>query len=116
MRLMMHQEEWNDLGSYNQEDIERWISFLQSNYKDSEYNKKKFVFKYENEERLNGKGYVKNIILNGKSIALQAFESVNPLKNEKIIQSTRSTFLSLTDEYYVETEKYYALFYWYTTA
>ena len=116
MRLMMYQEEWNDLESYNQEDVERWIGFLKRNYKNSEYNKEKFVFEYENEDRLTGKTYTKSIILDKKSINLQAFESINPLKNEKIIQSTCSNFLSLTDEYYVETEKHYVLFHWYTTA
>lgn len=116
MRLMMYQEEWNDLESYNQEDIERWIGFMKRDYKNSEYNKEKFVFQYENEERLTGKAYVKNIFFNTKRIDLQVFESINPLKNEKIMQSTCSTFSFLADEYYVETEKHYVLFYWYTTA
>ena len=116
VRLKMHQEEWNDISVYERADIERWIGFMAADYKGSTY-KRNVNFEYKKETRLTGENYyIKAIFWNGQQIDIKALESINPLQSEKILRSDASVFKSIADEYYIETENHYILFYWYTTA
>ncbi len=116
VRLKMHQEEWNDISVYERADIERWIDFMAADYKGSTY-KRNVDFEYKKEARLTGENYyIKSIFLNEQQIDIKALESINPLQSEKILRSDGSVFKYIADEYYIETENHYVLFYWYTTA
>jgi hypothetical protein len=119
LRLKMYSEEWGDFEHYTPEDIERWIGFLQLDYADSIFIEKVEKEVFENDffvKRLHQQDSLKNIKMNDKTIDFASFKSNNPLFLEKINRVAQSKFEGLHTEYYVETERHFVLFHWFTTA
>jgi hypothetical protein len=119
MRLMMFEEEWNDLKNYKKEDFERWIPLLEKQYEGciffpnveiSDFRKDFFV------ERLTQKKGLKGIKHNTQPLNFLKYKSLNPLFHERILSVSKTKFARLQEEFYIETSHHFVLFNWYTTA
>jgi hypothetical protein len=119
MRLMMYEEEWNDLKNYKKEDFERWIPLLEKQYEGclfepnveiSDFKKDFFV------ERLTKKKGLKGIKHNALPLNFLKYKSLNPLFHERILSVSKTKFARLQEEFYIETSHHFVLFNWYTTA
>jgi hypothetical protein len=118
IRLKMHKEEWNDLNKYSKTDIIRWSKMLQNEYKNSEFIKDVSEAKFNANflvKRLSNEKEVKHLKLNDDFINFEMFDKINPIK-EKIVSISESIFERLEMEYYIETESYFVLLNWFTTA
>jgi hypothetical protein len=119
MRLMMFEEEWNDLKNYKKEDFERWIPLLEKQYEGcmfflnveiSDFRKDFFV------ERLTQKKGLKGIKHNTQPLNFLKYKSLNPLFHERILSVSKTKFVRLQEEFYIETSHHFVIFNWYTTA
>jgi hypothetical protein len=119
MRLMMYEEEWNDLKSYKKEDFERWIPLLEKQYEGclfepnveiSDFKKDFFV------ERLTQKKGLKGIKHNALPLNFLKYKGLNPLFHERILSVSKTKFARLQEEFYIETSHHFVIFNWYTTA
>ncbi|HLP11243.1 MAG TPA: hypothetical protein VK177_04865 [Flavobacteriales bacterium] len=118
-RLLMVNEEWEDLDEYTRADLIRWTPQLVMKYKNSVFadglsinneTYKAFVTK-----RL-VKHDLKSILLNSEEISFENFININPMLNEPVLKLSKSEFKQLEYEFYMETEKHFLLYNWYTTA
>jgi hypothetical protein len=119
MRLQMHREDRTDFTAYTKEDIACRITFLERGYKNSTYLQNVDLQQdadYYWIERLNRKADVKAIYLNSEKIDFNTFHKICPVFTDRIINVSKSTFERLEVEFYIETERYFVLFNWYTTA
>jgi hypothetical protein len=119
LRMKMYAEEWGDFAHYNHEDIVRWLGFLEADYEDSIFieNIEKEVFEANFfVKRMQLPDNLKNLTLNAEIIDFDTFKAQNPLFSEKIKHVAQSKFEGLRTEYYVETERHFVLFHWFTTA
>lgn len=119
MRLMMHEEEWNDLTRYTKEDIERWATFLMKQYDNSMYFPNVEIDDFQSHffvQRLTTKKGLKSVEHNGQVIDFLTFKRTNPLFHEQIKRVSKTQFTSLREEFYIETSHHFVLFHWFTTA
>jgi hypothetical protein len=119
MRLMLFEEEWNDLKHYTKADIGRWIGFLEKQYAGSLYVSDVEIddFKYHDfMVRLTTKKGLKSVEHNGQVVDFLTFKRINPLFHEQIKAVSKTKFNGLKEEFYVETSHHFVLFNWFTTA
>jgi hypothetical protein len=119
MRLMMMEEEWNDLKRYTKEDIERWMGILKTQYESSLYLPNIEIAEFKSNffvERLTTKKGLKSVEHNGQVIDFLTFKRTNPLFHEQIMHVSKTKFKGLQEEFYIETSHHFVLFSWFTTA
>jgi hypothetical protein len=119
MRLMLFEEEWNDLKAYSKADFERWIPLLDKQYEGCMYFPNRDTVDFKNEyfvQRLTTKKGLKSVAFNGQTIDFLTFKRTNPLFHEQIMRVSKTKFNRLEEEFYIETSHHFALFNWYTTA
>jgi hypothetical protein len=119
MRLMLFEEGWNDLKVYTKEDFERWIPLLDKQYEGCAYVPNVEIDDFQNEyfvQRLTTKKGLKTVEHNAQKIDFLSFKRTNPLFHEKILAVSKTKFLSLQEEFYIETPHHFVLFNWFTTA
>jgi hypothetical protein len=119
MRLMLFEEEWNDLKHYEKADFERWIPLLEKQYAGSLYVPDVEIddFKYNHfMVRLTTKKGLKSVEHNSQLIDFLTFKRTNPLFHEQIVSVSKTQFNGLKEEFYVETSHHFVLFNWFTTA
>jgi hypothetical protein len=118
MRYKMYSEEWNDIERYTSKDIKLWSSFIKAEYgqstfesdisfEDFRYNF--FVNRlFENNEKC-------SIKHKDRLISDEEFQILNPLIGQAI-KINRVVFDRMEEEFFVETDKHFVMFNWYTTA
>jgi hypothetical protein len=119
LRLMMYEEEWNDLKNYKKEDFERWIQLIEKQYEGCLYEPNIEIEDFKKDffvERLTKSIGLKNVKHNTKTIDFLAFKRTNPLFHEKTIAVSKTMRKGLQEEFYIETTHHFILFNWYTTA
>ena len=119
MRLMMYEEEWNDLKSYTKADFERWIPLLEQQYEGSLYVPNVEIDDFQNAyfvQRLTTKKGLKSVEYNAQNIDFLTFKRTNPLFHEQVVAVSQTKFRGLQEEFYIETSHHFVLFNWYTTA
>jgi hypothetical protein len=119
MRLKMYNEEWTDFANYTTDDIERWISFLETEFTNTEHISEVSSETYQNDfmvKRMEDHRDLKSILYNGKKISFGKYTDLNPLLLDKIYHIERTQSERLETQYFIETELHFALFNWYTTA
>jgi hypothetical protein len=118
LRLMMFEEEWNDLKNYKKEDFERWIRLIEKQYKGCLYEPNIEIEDFKKDffvERLTKSIGLKNVKHNTKTIDFLAFKRTNLLFHEKTIAVSKTMRKGLQEEFYIETTHHFILFNWYTT-
>jgi hypothetical protein len=118
MRLMMYEEEWNDLKNYKKEDIERWIRLIEKQYRGCLYfpNIEIDVFKKDFfVARLPQRKGLKSVKHNAQLLNFLKYKSINPLFHERILAVSKTMRKGLQEEFYIETTHHFILFNWYTT-
>jgi hypothetical protein len=119
MRLLLFEEEWNDLKRYTKEDIERWMGILEKQYEGSVYFPDIDVNEFKSHffvERLTSKKGLKSVEHNGQIIDFLTFKRANPLFHEQIMRVSKTQFSGLKEAFYIETSHHFVLFNWFTTA
>lgn len=118
LRLFMHSEEWNDYETYTAEDVLNWVELLVAHYNKS-------TFEPYNDTAIHTENYFidrlkfpekTNVLrFNGKKISPDTFDKIDPLTDALHIIA-RTKFNNLEAEFYIETDKYFLLLNWFTTA
>jgi hypothetical protein len=119
MRLLLFEEEWNDLKRYTKEDMERWMGILEKQYEGSTYFPDIDVNEFKSHffvERLTSKKGLKSVEHNDQIIDFLTFKRTNPLFHEQIMRVSKTQFSGLKEAFYIETSHHFVLFNWFTTA
>jgi hypothetical protein len=118
MKQKMLAEEWEDLELYDAEDVKFWGQMLVKEYGTSTYHanvtKDDFMNNHFN-HLLKFEDGVNSIFYNDIQISFAEFIKNNPF-NVDFVNVAKSIYTRLEVEYYIETEAYFVLFNWYTTA
>lgn len=118
-RLFLVMEDLTDYEQYDSEDLARWTEVILNHYASTEYLEEIHPDSDEDNafflERLNSNNE-QIITYNNRSITHQVFKHTCPLFTESLLSVSKSKFKRLESEFYIETENYYLLYNWYTTA
>jgi hypothetical protein len=118
MKQKMLQEEWEDLDLYNADDIKLWAKMLAKIYSNSTYFENISDTEFLNDHFMNRLQVADNItaiFYNNEHITHKKFLEITPCKSQ-YLKICKSTYKHLEAEYYLETEQYFVLFNWFTTA
>jgi hypothetical protein len=119
MRLMMYEEEWNDLKNYKKDHFERWIPLLEKKYEGYMYFTNVEIADFQSDfivQRLPMKKELKTVKHNTQTIDFLTFKRTNPLFHERTLAVSKTKFARLQEEFYIETSHHFVLFNWFTTA
>jgi hypothetical protein len=118
MRFKMYSEEWNDIENYTKKDIKFWTSLIKNQYEQSSF-KSDISFEHFRSNffvnRLFENDNNCKILHRGIEISHKEFKTINPLSRQTN-NINKIIFERLEEEYFVETEKHFVMFIWFTTA
>lgn len=111
-------EEWDDIDIYDKVDIKLWAQMLLKEYANSTYYENVTSDEFLNDHfihRLQFEDGINSILNNNIQITFEQFKEINPCE-KNFIKISKSSYKNLDAEYYIETDEYFVLFNWYTTA
>lgn len=118
IKQKMLKEEWNNIEAYTKEDVKFWTTLLAKEYELSTYYENVTDDEFLNDHfmhRLQFETGIKSIYKDGNQISYEKFNEIILCKND-YLKITKSSYKRLAVEYYLETDKHFVLFNWYTTA